>query len=132
MGEYVDASGTVFVKYFYGDVSCGDICYTSSLVDTAYILVGGFAYTEGTTGQGSYLTGSWPGFASDYSDPNRWYASSKDHLNPDPHCLHVVAIGLRLTGMSAKTLRNYVKIWAWTSGINHLPYEIPQLIWVIL
>jgi len=88
---------TIVVEESYGDAQMN---VGAALVPSDYVLIGGGAYTTNTSA-GGYLTGSYP-----YLPSNSWYASSKDHWSADPHTLRVIAVGLKIDGVSATTLRN--------------------------
>jgi hypothetical protein len=71
-------------------------------VDPGYVLVGGGASADTTTGPGAFLTASYP------FDPDAlttWEASSKDHGVVSLHVLTVYAIGLKISGMSRDAVR---------------------------
>jgi hypothetical protein len=72
-------------------------------VDSGYTVFGGGAYAE-YTGPGALLTTTMP-----LDDGRTWRAESKDHEMVDSHLLTAYAIGLRLDGVNAATLRN--QIW---------------------
>jgi hypothetical protein len=71
-------------------------------VDSGFALVGGGAYILSGTGSSALLTASAP------VDGRTWHAASHDHLITDPHLLTVYAVGIRLDGVSAATLRNRI------------------------
>ncbi len=67
-------------------------------VDSGYALVGGGAFAN-YTGLGALLT------ASRFIDGRTWHGASKDHQAVDVYKLTTYAIGLRLDGVNAATLR---------------------------
>jgi hypothetical protein len=79
----------------------GSQSYTCSL-DPGYALVGGGAFAQ-YTGAGAFLT------ESHHVDARTWSGSSKDHRISDPHYLVAYAIGLRLDGVNADTLRGLLR-----------------------
>jgi hypothetical protein len=70
-------------------------------VDSGFALVGGGAYVQYVAG-GALLTESRP------VDGRIWRARSKDHQNTDNHKLTTYAVGLRLDGVNAATLRGMI------------------------
>ena len=71
-------------------------------VDSGYAVFGGGAYAE-YTGPGALLTATMP-----LEDGRTWRAASKDHELVDNHVLTTYAIGLRLDGVNASTLRSQI------------------------
>ena len=68
--------------------------------------MGGGAYTIYTeTNGGGYLTESRPDW-----NTNTWIASSKDHAVSDLHSIDVYAVGLKIQGVSAATLRSVMTV----------------------
>lgn len=109
--EFTDYSGLVKIKLFYESFGAASHNINKSVhVDADYVLVGGAAWVENTE-NGAYLTQSRPSFST-----NDWYASSKDHKNADSHTLHIVAVGLRLQGVSSSLLRSYMQDFSASSG----------------
>ncbi|MEW7277560.1 hypothetical protein ABW636_03090 [Aquimarina sp. 2201CG1-2-11] len=113
--EFSDWSGKVTVKTFFAE--SGPSSHNNNAiahVDPDYVLVGGGAFTN-YRGVGALLTESRP--SENLTD---WIASSKDHLRVDSHTLTVYAIGLKLEGVSADQLRQYIKLSKRTSsGQSH-------------
>ncbi len=103
--ENTDWSGLVRVKLFYNEGTAQAEHNNASVqVDADYVLIGGSAWVTDTE-SGAFLTESRPDF-----NGNSWVASSKDHQNVDLHSLHVVAIGLRLVGVTSDVLRSYIRV----------------------
>jgi hypothetical protein len=73
-------------------------------VDAGFALVGGGARVI-YSGIGALLTESRP------LDDRTWRASSDDHITANSHNLAVYALGLRLDGVNAKTLRDQLGQW---------------------
>jgi hypothetical protein len=68
-------------------------------LDSGYAIVGGGGFAQ-FSGSGGLLV------QSQSAGDRTWRASSKDHVYPDPHFLTTYAVGLRLDGVNAATLRN--------------------------
>ncbi len=99
-GDMTDWSGKVMTKVWECHTTTRQ--HVQSLtcpVDDGYVLIGGGARTV-YYGSGALLTEARPldgGLVS-------YAASSKDHINSDPHDLYVYAIGLKLLGIDRTTL----------------------------
>jgi hypothetical protein len=117
--HFVIVSNTTYpVKYNHPTLSVG--------LPIGYVLVGGGAlahdkFVSGSSpnpviGDGAFLTESRPNGAM-----TLWKASSKDHINPDPHYLTVFAIGMKIDGISATDLKSRIHLDSATSSIpaNH-------------
>lgn len=89
--QVVDCTTTV-IRHFQ-TLSCS--------VDPSFVLVGGGARTDYFGGSGALLTETRP---VDDGQFRTWQASSKDHINSNPHNLKVFAIGMRLDGVARGTL----------------------------
>ena len=121
----VDWSGTIetrvweCVEYTRQSIQSGIACQ----VDPDYVLVGGGAWAH-YFASGALLTESRP------SDRGlvTWLASSKDHLSPDPHELHVYAIGLKVSGLTRDALMtNIVFVQSDPSAIAAHPTQSVSL-----
>jgi hypothetical protein len=92
-------------------------------VEPGFVLTGGGAYADYGSGPGALL---WESRPLDESLVT-WLASSKDHISPSPHILHVYAIGIRLkdnggTYIPATTLLGTIKMKSVTSSMaEHTP-----------
>ncbi|MBN1609999.1 MAG: hypothetical protein JW940_25455 [Polyangiaceae bacterium] len=71
------------------------------MVDAGYALVGGGGFVH-YSGYGAMITESRP------LDDRTWRVSSHDHLQADAHNLTTYAVGLRLDGVNAQSLRNLI------------------------
>ncbi|MCX8489708.1 MAG: hypothetical protein ORN54_01425 [Cyclobacteriaceae bacterium] len=114
--EFTDVSGLVKIKLFYESFGPTSYNISNSVhVDADYVLVGGSAWVENTEA-GALLTESRPDFYN-----NDWYATSKEHAYFDSHTLHIVAIGLRLEGVTSDALRSYMQVFSIPGGTQSAP-----------
>ncbi len=98
---FTDWSGKVQVKYFYGTFDNAQAHYDKEVsVSSDYVCVGGAAWTSNVE-YGALLVASHP-----IPSLTGWRGSSKDHHYVDNHTLNVVAIGLKLDGVSPSKLRS--------------------------
>jgi len=116
LGTSTDASGFVTTQIVECVSGAGENLSVSCDVDPGFVTVGGGAWAE-YSGAGALLTASFP------KDQNLtgWSASSKDHLQPDVHRLHVYAIGLMLKGLSRQSLFSKISILQTTSNQDPHP-----------
>lgn len=89
-------------------------------VEDDYVLIGGGAEVVGTPSPGAMLTAS-------YALSNRWIASSKDHYSSNPHQVRAWAVGLKLRGTVAATLRNDVTTVTVASASGTQPSAVAQI-----
>jgi hypothetical protein len=113
--EYTDASGLIHLRLFWNDSPAStNWPHIEVTVDQDYVVVGGGAATYDWI-YPCFLTESRP-------DPllTKWIASSKDHLNADPHKLTVYAIGMKIDGVSTEYLRSKIHLYSASSiQANH-------------
>jgi hypothetical protein len=83
-------------------------------VDSGYALVGGGAWANYTSG-GALLVQSRP------FNNRTWRGGSKEHQNTDNHKLTVYAVGMRLDGVNAATLRGMITRTSSTSSSGSNP-----------
>jgi len=122
-GDFVDSSGavTVRIKTCGWSASVSHPTATCS-VDSDFVLIGGGAEVEGEGWPGALLTASYPS-----ADLSTWIASSKDHWKGYAHRLRAYAVGLKLTGVSSVTLRNYMAFVSSQSGAAAHPSAVAEL-----
>jgi hypothetical protein len=94
-------------------------------VSADYVLVGGGA-EDVYNGPGAMLWESRPQDVDNFGTGTVWLASSKDHLTPTAHTLHVWAIGLRLkktdgTFLTHDQLKSYISYSTVTSSSAQHP-----------
>jgi hypothetical protein len=113
--EYTDESGLIHLKVIYGTTSFLQHPFGWISVPDDYVLVGGGAWTWGWSHDGGFLTESRPDSTLD-----TWFASSKDHINYDPHYLTIYAICMRIEGVDPNDLKSKVHYYSNTSfPANH-------------
>lgn len=124
-GVFIDDSAApvhVQIKACQSDVSAQNPTMDCT-VDVDYALVGGGAFAE-YTGSGALLTASYP------LDSRTWRATSKDHQFADSHKVTAYAVGIRLDGVNAATLRSLVTRTTSTSGSSQTPsvsFSVPAV-----
>lgn len=104
--DFRDSSGTVTVRIKRCEASpVLQHVTTACTVDSDFVLVGGGAEVLGEGDPGALLVASYP-------DPglSQWNAQSKDHVARFPHSLRAYSIGLKLAGVSSRTLRDSMKL----------------------
>jgi vibriolysin len=104
--DFVDASGAVTVRITQCPPTAAQEHNTTTCsVDSDFVLIGGGAEILGESTPGALLTGSFPNL-----DKKTWTASSKDQRLASFHQLRAYAVGLKLAGVSALTLSNFVTV----------------------
>lgn len=105
--SYFDWSGQVEVLTVFVETENQEHADATAVLPTDYVLIGGGAHTF-STNAGAFLTANH--FTHELSNTviNAWYASSKSHIYSDPHSIRVYAIGLKIQGISAATLRSNI------------------------
>jgi hypothetical protein len=107
LSTWSDWSGTVTVTlYSCGWSTAGTNPSASCTVPSTDAITGGGAVIQGNSIPGALLTESYPG-----ADRRTWYVKSKDNSTAYSHSIHAYAIGLRLAGVSAETLRSQMSRW---------------------
>jgi hypothetical protein len=127
-GDFTDWSGTIMTRIYLCSTT-GTHTEAVCNVEPDYVGIGGGAYADYGTGAGALLTSSYP--AGFYG----WAASAKDHKVACTHRLDVYAIGLKVAGMSAATLRSNLKWMQVTSSpAVHYPQAVvpsdPNIFWI--
>lgn len=114
--EYTDWSGLIHLQIFYTTVGKAQHNNASAQVPADFVCIGGGAVAWGWTGNGAYITASYP-------DPSfaAWWGVSKDHIWSDPHYLTVYAIGMKMDGVSPDYLRSKIHLYSQTSGSADAP-----------
>ena len=109
-----DDSGKVITQVFRTEPistnSHGHFADINIVVDSNYVVVGGGVMTDGQ-GSGQFVVSSRP---TEDDDPRRlqyWFLDMKDHYHPDKSQIRGYAIGLRIQGVSASTLRNLITVY---------------------
>ncbi len=112
--EYSDGSNQIHLKIFYNTSSnTANLQELSVSVTDSYAMVGGGALAYGYTGNGAFLTKSYP------LNYNTWIARSKAHIILDPHYLTVYAIGMRIDNVDPAYLRSKIHITSNTSTLDN-------------
>lgn len=102
-GEYSfhDWSGQIeILTQFANDGIDRQINHVQHQLPSDFVLIGGGATTSNVLA-GALLTESRPDWAN-----NTWVVSSKSHIDSDPHILTVYAVGIKIAGVSAESLRS--------------------------
>lgn len=121
---FFDWSGDVQINIHYASASSSGIISDFAVpVGSDEVLIGGGARINSTWTNSTFLSANYPN-----EHTNAWVASAKPHLYPDIYTLEVYAIGLKLNGVSAATLRNYVDYHDERAGgnYNHPPFGMPR------
>lgn len=102
--SFVDWSGDVTITIYSASATTSSII-SDFAVPVAHdeVLIGGGARIVSHVGKSTFLSANYPNAQS-----NAWVASAKPHIYWDNYTLYVYSIGLKLNGVSAATLRNYV------------------------
>ncbi len=114
--SYSDTSGFINIVVWYNKTAnMSENPKISVSVDAGYVLVGGGAFADDQSGNGAFLTKSWPD-----DGLTTWYAESKSHIVSNPHNLTVYAIGMKMAGVSSDTVRSKMCIVKDSSAsLNH-------------
>ncbi|MEL6535928.1 MAG: hypothetical protein AAFQ98_10975 [Bacteroidota bacterium] len=107
-GHFTDGSGTITTQVFWSlyESSGGKINGVTASVPADYVVVGGGASINYGTGGGAMITESRP----DVNNRSIWVASSSDFHYPNEHQMWVYAVGMKISGVSAATLRQYTTV----------------------
>jgi hypothetical protein len=96
-----DASGTISISVTQCDAITGSgVQATACPVPSGYALVGGGVEILDSPNPGALLTATVPDFGN-----QRWIGRAKDHIVTQTYSVRAMAIGLKLTGVSASSLR---------------------------
>lgn len=101
-GQYTWTTGRIETVTIWGDTDQQEHPSGHIHVPDEYVIIGGGAETRNVDA-GAFLTESRPDF-----DNNDWYAASKSHIDSDVHYIRIFATGIKLTGISALTLRTFM------------------------
>ncbi len=117
--SYTDWSGQIEALVMTVPQGQSGVNTVTATLPPEYVLVGGGARTTDTDiTKGAFITASYPNWVA-----NSWTASSKHHVHNDPHTLTVYAIGIKIQGVTAQTLRSVMTCTApSTSGSGTQPY----------
>jgi hypothetical protein len=119
IGSWTDWSGYVQTKAWVCDYTeaLSHPHATCAVPDPEYVLVGGGADIDfAGAGDTIALTGSYPD-----EFLTTWNAESADHLTAAPHRLRAFAIGMKVAGNSAQTLREIRNVVTVTSPMAGHP-----------
>lgn len=116
--EYTDWSGLIHIQMFAYKTLKYNHPEAIVTVPSDYALVGGGAYTSDyTNNEGAFLVNCRP-FGDSF---NQWIGSSKDHIFPNPHCLTVYAMGMRIDGVTPEYLRSKIHVHQIPSSLANHP-----------
>ncbi len=116
LGTITDASGQVEIRVWEATSDVVPHPQVAVNVDPGYVVVGGGARVLASNGVSvpeGLLTEARPANDGTFST---WLASSKDHGISYAHKLQAYVIGMRISGIDAYTLRQYMSLSENTSG----------------
>lgn len=115
--DFVDASGAVTVRIKQCPLTALQQRNTATCsVDSDFVLIGGGAEIFGEGSPGALLTASFPD-----AGLTTWTASSKDHHLAFVHQLRAYSVGMKLAGVPASTLRNFMTMVSVSSTRSERP-----------
>ena len=114
--EFKDVSGKVTIKIFTSVRYYGPSISASLVVSPDYVLVGGGAFIDTWSKNGAFIMETRPN-----EDLTAWLVRSSSFLEPECHYLTVYAIGLKIEGIPAATLKSKMKVFSQTSVASILP-----------
>jgi hypothetical protein len=114
--SYSDTSGFINIMVWYDKTTImSQNPKISVSVDDGYVLVGGGAFADDQSGNGAFLTKSWPD-----DGLTTWSAESKSHIVSNAHNLSVYAVGMKIAGVSPDYVRSKMCIIKDSSArMNH-------------